>query len=128
VIYVDASVLLAELFTEARNPPPSFWRQSLVSSRLLEYEVWNRIHVRNLPHSLVRRAEFLLEYIQFLEMTPSILERALKPFPAALRTLDALHVASLDYAHQRDATVVLASYDKQMLAAARALDIPIHGL
>ena len=38
MIYVDTSVALAHLFAEDRRPPASFWTETLVSSRLLEYE------------------------------------------------------------------------------------------
>jgi hypothetical protein len=36
VIYLDTSVVLAELFAEDRRPRPEFWMGQLVSSRLLE--------------------------------------------------------------------------------------------
>jgi hypothetical protein len=57
-----------------------------------------------------------------------VLARALNPFPIPLRTLDALHLASMDYVQSRHQSVVLASFDTRMLAAARALQIPIHDL
>jgi hypothetical protein len=40
MIYVDTSVILADLLAEDVHPPPGFWQESLVSSRVLEYEVW----------------------------------------------------------------------------------------
>ncbi len=40
MIYVDTSVLLARLLSEDRQPPPWIWDETLVSSRLLEYEGW----------------------------------------------------------------------------------------
>jgi hypothetical protein len=40
MIYVDTSVALAEILAEDHALPPSFWDESLISSRLLEYEVW----------------------------------------------------------------------------------------
>ena len=51
MIYVDTSVALAELLAEDRRPGESFWNQTLVSSRLLEYEVWTRVHARKLARS-----------------------------------------------------------------------------
>src|SRR6516225_7942858 len=39
VIYLDSSVALAHLLVEDRFPAEDLWRQQLVSSRLLEYEV-----------------------------------------------------------------------------------------
>lgn len=48
MIYVDTSVALAYLFAEDRSPGENFWQETLVSSRLLAYELWNRVHARNL--------------------------------------------------------------------------------
>jgi hypothetical protein len=48
VIYIDSSVALARLFLEPRSPPERLWQERLVSSQLLEYEVWNRVHAYNL--------------------------------------------------------------------------------
>lgn len=42
MIYLDTSVALAQLLAEDRVPPEPLWRDSLVSSRLLEYEIWTR--------------------------------------------------------------------------------------
>jgi hypothetical protein len=43
MIYFDSSVALAHPLVEDRYPPDTLWHQPLVSSRLLECEVWNRI-------------------------------------------------------------------------------------
>jgi hypothetical protein len=114
------------LFSEHRNVSDSFWREELVSSRLLEYEVWNRIHARGLASTRGERARFLIDQIDLVDMTPAVLARALKPFSASLRTLDSLHVASLEHLHAGDQSMVLATYDKRMLAAARSLGIPLY--
>jgi protein tyrosine/serine phosphatase len=52
------------------------------------------------------------------------LVRALEPWPAPLRTLDALHLATIDYLRRLGEEVELASYDNRLLAGARALGIP----
>ena len=57
-----------------------------------------------------------------------MLARALGAFPVPLRTLDALHLASLDYLRGRRQAVELASYDRRMTAAARAMGIPVHDM
>jgi hypothetical protein len=57
-----------------------------------------------------------------------LLARALEPFPIPLRTLDALHVASLEFPRGRGLTIALATYGERMLAAARALRIPLFAL
>ena len=51
MIYVDTSVLLAQLLAEDKAPPENLWNESLVSSRLLEYETWTRLHALKVAHS-----------------------------------------------------------------------------
>ena len=51
MIYLDSSVALAYLLAEDRYPPNALWHQPIVSSRLLECEVWNRINTRRLADS-----------------------------------------------------------------------------
>jgi hypothetical protein len=46
MIYLDSSMALAYLLAEDRYPSNLLWRQTVVSSRLLECEVWNRINAR----------------------------------------------------------------------------------
>ena len=48
MIYLDTSVALAHLLAEDRLPPENLWREPLISSRLLEYEIWSRIPVRKM--------------------------------------------------------------------------------
>jgi hypothetical protein len=54
-----------------------------------------------------------------------VLARALDPVPLPVRTLDALHLAAIEFLRAQGQTVELASYDQRFLAAARALKIPI---
>ena len=42
-----------------------------------------------------------------------------------MRTLDALHLASVEFLRAQGQAVELASYDERMLAAGRALRIPL---
>jgi hypothetical protein len=128
LIYVDTSVALAQLLAEDRRPPESLWSESLVSSRLLEYELWNRIHARGLTASHSEAARDVLGRVAMLEMLRPILQRATEPFPVTLRTLDALHLASIDFLRSQGVKVRLASYDERQLKAAARLEIPIHGL
>ena len=97
MIYIDTSVLLAQLLAEDRRPPRALWDQPLIASRLAEYEVWNRIHARNLAESHGEAARQLLARVSMVELSPVALRPALDPFPAPVRTLDALHLASLEY-------------------------------
>jgi hypothetical protein len=63
-----------------------------------------------------------------IELAPPVLARALEPFPLPIRTLDALHLASIDFLRIRGQTIELATYDDRLAAAARALRIPLVAL
>jgi predicted nucleic acid-binding protein len=123
VIYIDSSVVLADLFAESKSPPESLWDQDIGSSRLLVYEVWNRLGVRRLTIPQKERAQALLGRIDLTEMSEQALRRALIPFPISVRTLDALHLATMEFIRERGETLELASYDNRLLAAAAALGI-----
>jgi len=128
VIYLDASVALAQLLAEDRVPPERLWREDLISSRLLEYEIWTRIHARKLTRSHADEVRSLLSRVALVELAPPVVARALDPFPKPVRTLDALHVASMDFLRKQGQVVRLASYDGRLVAVARALRIPIYKL
>jgi len=128
MIYLDTSVALAHLLAEDRAPPDGLWQESLIASRLLEYELWNRIHARGLGRSHGEEARALIGRVALIELAPPVLARALEPFPLPLRTLDALHIASIEFLRARGQKVELASYDERMLAAARALRIALFAL
>jgi len=128
MIYLDTSVALAHLLAEDRAPPDGLWQESLIASRLLEYELWNRIHARGLGRSHGEEARALIGRVALIELAPPVLARALEPLPLPLRTLDALHIASIEFLRARGQKVELASYDERMLAAARALRIALFAL
>jgi predicted nucleic acid-binding protein len=128
VIYLDASVALAQLFAEDRLPPESLWEEPLTSSRLLQYEVWNRVHSRGLERRHGDQVREVLDAVTFVELTPLVLGRALEPFPSPVRTLDALHLATMDFLRSQGQPLELATYDDRLLAAARAFGMPIRAL
>lgn len=121
MIYLDTSVALAHLLAEDRRPPDDLWTHTLVSSRLLEYELWTRIHARGLTKSHAEAAQALTGRVAFLDLIADVLVRARAPFPSQVRTLDALHLASLHFLREQGQDVALASYDERMLTAARKL-------
>jgi predicted nucleic acid-binding protein len=125
MIYVDTSVVLAHLFSETRRPPDSLWSEALVSSRLLAYETWINAHARGWAASNGDAVHDLLGHISLLELTPPVLSRALEPFPTRVRTLDALHLASIEHLRSAVQDVTLATYDARLATSARALGIPV---
>lgn len=123
MIYLDTSVVLAQLLAEDHKPDPAIFLQPLVSSRLLEYEVWNRIHIWALGRSHGQAVTELLGHVSMLELSPEVLARALEPFPVPVPTLDALHLASIEYLRSRKVDLSLATLDQRMLRAARKMRI-----
>ena len=125
MIYLDTSVALAHLFAEDRHPPDELWTTTVVSSRLLEYELWVRMNARGIGKSHGEIARGLLARVALVELSPRVLARAIEPFPAPLRTLDALHLASADFLRGQRQEVVLATYDEGMQVAGARMGFPI---
>ena len=128
MIYLDTSVALAHLLAEDRVPPEGLWGEPLVSSRLLEYEAWVRLHARGLASSHGEALRQLIARVALLELTPVVLARTLERFPAPVRTLDAIHLSSLEFLRGQGQSVELATYDERLLVAARAMRIAVAAL
>ena len=128
MIYVDTSVLLAQLLAEDRRPPRTLWEQPLIASRLAEYEVWHRIHALKLAESHGEPTRQLLARVSMVELSPIALRRALDPFPAPVRILDALHLSSVEYLRAQRLRIKLATYDERMARVATEMSIPLEPL
>ena len=128
MIYLDTSVALAHLLAKDRVPPDRLWKEPLISSRLIEYEIWTRIHARKLTRSHADEVRSLLSRLALIELATSVLARALEPFAKPVRTLDALHLASMEFLRNQGQSVTLASYDDRLINAARALCFPLYKL
>ena len=125
LVYLDTSVALAQLFAEDRRPAPGLWERPLVSSRLLEYEIWVRVNAMGLGAGHCDAARELIGRVAFVELDRPVLARALEPCPLPVRTLDALHLASLEFLRGQGQAVQLASYDTRLLEAAKRIRIAI---
>lgn len=125
MIYLDTSAALAHLLAEDRRPPAEIWSRELVASRLLEYELWNRLHARGLAASHGDVARRLLARVALVALGPEVLERALDPFPVPVRTLDALHLASVTFLVSHGKDVEIATYDQRLAGAARAMGLTL---
>lgn len=123
MIYLDSSVLLARLLSERSAPSNIFWELPLTSSRLLLYEVWNRINAHNLDDLRRQDARLLLGRVRLIELTRNVLDRALEPLPRSPKTIDALHLATMVFLQRSGQEITLASYDHRLLDAAAALGI-----
>jgi len=66
--------------------------------------------------------------VALVELSAPGLTRALEAFRKPVRTLDALHPASIDFLRKHGQSISLASYDESMISVARALRFPIYQL
>ena len=125
MIYLDTSVALAHLMAEDQTPAGWIWGETLIASRLLEYEIYNRLNANDLAISHGEAAAALIGQVALLALSGPVLARALETFPVPVRTRDALHLASADFLRQSGQRILLASYDQRMLSAATAMDFAI---
>lgn len=128
MIYLDSSVVLAQIFAEDRSLPETAAQGALISSRLLEYEAWNRMHAHGFSLSHAQEVETFLARVTLIALTPGVLGRALKPFPISVRTLDGLHLATIEFLRAGGEDIELASFDRRLIVAAQALGIAIYPL
>ena len=125
MIYLDTSVAVAALFSESKRPPKRLWSEALVASRLLQYELMVRINARRPAVAAIAAAHALLDGVALVDPGRSVLARALQPFPVAVRTLDALHLSTMDFLRAEGQTIELATYDLRLAEAAELLGFPL---
>ena len=70
----------------------------------------------------------LIGRLRLIGLTSLVLAQALQPFPIPVRTLDSLHLATIEFIRGEGEKVEPASYDNRLLAAARTLGIPLWQL
>ena len=125
MVYLDSSVVLAHLLSEDRRPTDAVWGETLASSRLMEYEVRQRVYALEADPQVL---DALLGRVAFIEMVDAVVARARAPFPGPVRTLDALHLASADFLREQGAPVELATYDGRMADVARRMGFKLFDL
>lgn len=132
-VYIDSSVLLRVVLGE--KPRLAAWSSitAIWTSDLTRVECFRVIDRARLASKLdddevasVRvRIEELLESAELVAVDRRILRRAAEPMPTALRTLDAIHVASALAVRTRTASLALATHDDEMATAAAALGLRV---
>jgi hypothetical protein len=68
-----------------------------------------------------------LEEFDLIEIGPSILQRAAEPFPTVLGSLDAIHLASALLVKDEFEDLPLATHDRELAIAARAVGFRVYG-
>jgi len=106
----------------------SLWNEHLISSRLLDYESWNRLKSLGLTDSHGDALRELLTHVRKLELLEAVVAEPLEAIPPTLRTLDAIHLASVRFLTDEDQKVRLATYDRRLRSVAQAAGIELYPL
>ncbi|HET9783905.1 MAG TPA: PIN domain-containing protein [Terriglobales bacterium] len=134
-LYIDSSVLLRRALRQPGALAPIAFERTL-SSVVIRVECWRTLDRLRLlrpdsSEAIVDRAEAVLRGLRPLEMIPlnqDILERAARPLPVVLGTLDALHLASAQLWREKTGQdILLATHDRQLSLAARASGLAVVG-
>jgi len=125
---VDSSVVLAQVLAEDQRPPTSLWEEPLISSRLLDYESWNRLKYLGLAASHGDVLREILGHVRKLELLEAVVAEPFEAIPPTLRTLDAIHLASMRFLTDENQRVRLATYDRRLRSAAEAAGVELYPL
>jgi predicted nucleic acid-binding protein len=136
IAYIDSSVILRLVLSEpdALQEWPDV--QQGVTSALAEVEVLRtldrlRFSAPTLdPQALGGRREVafrILEGLETIEITRSVLSRAAQPLPTPLGTLDAIHLVSAMGWREQFEGLFFATHDLALSAAARASGFEVVG-
>ncbi|GAA4810022.1 type II toxin-antitoxin system VapC family toxin [Tomitella cavernea] len=127
MIYFDTSALVKLIGREAETAPLIGWIESReavpqVTSALTRVELIRVARRQGLPE-LVDRARRVLDAVDTLPITPHVIDSAASVGLPALRSLDALHLASaLQIAeHLTD----FVAYDRRLAVAAGSLGLNV---
>jgi hypothetical protein len=135
IVYVDASVLL-RVVTHASGRLAR-WREITrpIASALIRLECHRTIDRARVRFGLqdaevLERRLAIQERLDGFEIVPldaTVLERASEPFPSAVGSLDAIHLASALLARRRYPDLALATHDGELATAARMMGLPVLG-
>ena len=137
IAYLESSVLLRALLGQ-RNALKE-WKdiERGVGSALIEVECLRTLDRLRLAEGLGdneiaprREAVFrLLEAMEIIDVTHPVLARAAQPFPTAVGTLDAIHLATaLLWKEQTGTDLVMATHDSALATASRANGFRVLGI
>ena len=131
VAYLDSSVLLRHILLGEESIGYALAYPRVVSSELIEIECRRVLHRCRLAGEFDdealavarERLDAVLAGIDLLELSAQIKQRAMDPFPVHVRTLDALHIATVLAVAADGGGTALFSHDKGMNVCARSLGI-----
>lgn len=134
--YLDASVVVRKLQRETGSLESWGKWDRAYSSALLRVEVFRAIDRNRLKAvlndhevaALASKAQELFQAVEFVELSPSILNRAAQSFLTPLGTLGALHLATaLRLVELAKIELVFLTHDLELGLAARSLNFSVEG-
>jgi len=137
MLYLDASVVLRLVMGEAAPLARGTQFEGAVASALTEVECLRtldrlaRVGTLTPSETADRRMAVyqLLEEVEVVDISSAVLRRASEPFPTPLGTLDAIHLATaIAWRERRMATLTMATHDKSLAIAARAVGLEVVGV
>ena len=134
--YVDSSVLLRIVLGEPDRLRIWPTITNAVSSELIRMECLRTIDRARIrlgledQHIAKYRADVLeaVDAFSLVALDSIVLERASEPFPTALGSLDAIHLASALLARDDLDGLAFATHDDELGMAARATGFQVHGV
>lgn len=126
--YVDSSVILRVAFGEPKRLVIRDHARRGVACEIVRLECLRtidrmRIRLHLDDEETARRTEAVFEMLDRLDLirlTEIVLERASQPFPTALGSLDAIHLASaLLWQQSEDESLLFLTHDVELARAAR---------
>ncbi len=137
IAFIDSSVLLRQLFGEPDALAEWSQIEQAYASRLLPVEI-GRVIDRCRLEGLIQdpdvdhlhtEARRVMQSIEILALTETILVRATSAMPTILGSLDAIHLATaLELARTLEQPPVLATHDLQLARGARASGLEVRGV
>jgi predicted nucleic acid-binding protein len=135
--YLDASVVVRKLQREAGSLKEwGQWKRAF-SSELLRVEVLRAVDRARLRGALtdnevadiVIKARAILDGLQLLQLSPSIVNRAAQSFLTPLGTLDALHLATaVRLMESTGIELTFLTHDAELGTAARSMNFVVAGV
>jgi predicted nucleic acid-binding protein len=137
IAYIDTSALLRVVLREAGALDELRKFEGLVASELIAVESLRTIDRLRIQGSLTlgeaaersRAVNDWLEGIDLVLLRPPVLSRASEPWPMALGTLDAIHLATaLIWRERGGGLSTLATHDVALGTAARSFRFDVRGI
>jgi uncharacterized protein len=127
MIYLDSAAVVKLAHAEQESAALRSWlgeraETGWISSVLTEIESFRAL-ARYAPEA-VTRLPAILDQIDLIDLDPHIRILAQTAKPAAVRSLDAIHLGTA--LHTRNSLTSFVTYDKRLLDAAHAAGLPVN--